>query len=114
MAGADEGWTETVLHSFGNSSTDGYSPMGGLIFDAAGDLYGTTYDGGSFGYGAAFELVPQAGGGWTEKTLHSFDKNGKDGYSPYGGLILGASGNLYGATSLGGAYDEGIVFAIKP
>jgi uncharacterized repeat protein (TIGR03803 family) len=114
MAGAGGSWLETVLHSFGDSSTDGYSPMGGLIFDASGNLYGTTYDGGAYGYGAAFELAHNANGSWTEKTLHSFNDNGKDGYNPYAGLIFGLDGDLYGTTGSGGSYSEGTVFGVKP
>ena len=65
-------WTEKVLHSFGNG-TDGVGPQAGLIFDAAGNLYGTTAKGGTYGIdGTVFELTPTAGGGWTEKMLYSF------------------------------------------
>jgi uncharacterized repeat protein (TIGR03803 family) len=88
--------------------------MGGLIFDASGNLYGTTYDGGAYGYGAAFELAHNANGSWTEKTLHSFNDNGKDGYNPYAGLIFGLDGDLYGTTGSGGSYSEGTVFGVKP
>jgi uncharacterized repeat protein (TIGR03803 family) len=93
---AGGGWTEKVLHSFGNG-TDGFQPYAGLIFDGTGNLYGTTYG----GAGAVFELTPQAGGGWTEKVLHRFNSNGTDGYLPLGGLILDAAGNLYGTTQHG-------------
>ena len=58
------GWTEKVLHSFGGG-TDGTSPNAGLIFDTAGNLYGTTYLGGIHGFGTAFEMSPKQGGGWT-------------------------------------------------
>ena len=69
-----------MLHSFGNG-TDGAVPYAGLIFDAAGNLYGTTVEGGTYGGGTVFELTPTAGGGWTEKVLHSFG-NGTDGANP--------------------------------
>ncbi len=62
---AGGGWTETVLHSFGNGA-DGVDPEAGLIFDAAGNLYGTTAGGGTYSGGTVFELTPTAGGGWTE------------------------------------------------
>jgi uncharacterized repeat protein (TIGR03803 family) len=92
------GWTETILHSF-SANSDGAVPFAGVIFDAAGNLYGTTAAGGVYGgYGTVFELTPQAGGGWTEQVLHSFG-NGLDGFIPAAGLILDASGNLYGTTS---------------
>jgi uncharacterized repeat protein (TIGR03803 family) len=112
--GTGGAWTATLLHSFGSKSGDGYNPMAGLIFDASGNLYGTTYDGGIYGYGAAFELEHNSNGSWTEKTLHSFNDNGKDGYNPYAGLILGPGGDLYGTTGSGGAYSEGTVFVVKP
>jgi hypothetical protein len=75
-----------------------------VIFDSAGNLYGTTQAGGAYGYyGIVFELMPKAGGGWKEKVLHSFNNNGTDGYSPYAGLTFDAAGNLYGTTEAGGA-----------
>src|SRR5437879_2421031 len=66
------GWTETVLHSFAPDGIDGFFATGGLVFDAAGNLYGTTQFGGTgactngFGCGTAFELSPSAGATWTE------------------------------------------------
>jgi uncharacterized repeat protein (TIGR03803 family) len=94
---------ETALHNFGNTTRDGSYPLSNLIFDSAGNLYGTTGEGGAYGYGTVFELSPQSGGGWTEKDLHSFNFNGIDGFNPYAGLIFDASGNLYGTTSDGGS-----------
>jgi uncharacterized repeat protein (TIGR03803 family) len=67
---AGGGWTETVLHNFAGG--DGSNPCSGLIFDAAGNLYGTTQAGGTHGSGTVFELIPAAGGSWTEKVLYSF------------------------------------------
>jgi uncharacterized repeat protein (TIGR03803 family) len=95
------GWTETVLHSFQGS--DGGSPgsNGGLIFDAAGNLYGLANEGGAYGYGTVFELTPGADE-WTASVLHSFSYGGTDGYSPVGSLIFDDAGNLYGTTSWGG------------
>jgi uncharacterized repeat protein (TIGR03803 family) len=67
---------ETVLHSFSpNNPKLGDSPLAGLIFDAAGNLYGTTNAGGAYSWGAVFELTPKVSGGWTEKVLHSFNYN---------------------------------------
>ena len=106
-------WTEKVLHSFG-SGTDGILPQAGVIFDTTGNLYGATFFGGDHGYGTAFELTPQAGGGWTEIVLHSFNDNGEDGYNPYASLVFGASGNLYGTTSAGGTNGFGTVFELTP
>ena len=106
--------TENVLHNFNDNGKDGYSPLAGLIFDASDNLYGTTYEGGAFGFGTVFELEPKAGGGWTEKILHSFNVNGKDGNHPQASLVFDASGNLYGTTYDGGVYSDGTVFEITP
>ncbi len=106
------GWTEKILHSFGRG-TDGTLPKGGLIRDAAGNLYGTTVNGGIHNEGTAFELMPQEDGNWTEKVLHSFG-NGNDGQNPYAGLIFDAAGNLYGTTTGGGLHGLGTVFELFP
>jgi len=113
------GWTETVLYSF--NGTDGGYPQAGLIFDARGNLYGTTYGDGYYGPGTAFELSPNQDGGWTETVLHTFG-NGTDGAAPYAGLIFDAAGNLYGTTTAGGTYNSclysanycGTVFELTP
>ena len=99
--------TEKVLHNFGHNS-DGAQPFASLIFDTAGNLYGTTVLGGIYGGGAVYELMrsPNAtGGGWREQVLHSFG-NGTDGGWPYAGLIFDAAGNLYGTTVYGGSYGR--------
>ncbi len=112
------GWTERVLHSFGEGF-DGTNPDAGLLIDAAGNLYGTTVWGGIvvcepyFDCGTAFELSPREGGGWTEKVLHSFG-SGYDGINPEGALIMDGAGNLYGTTWLGGVNQAGTVFEITP
>jgi hypothetical protein len=102
-----------VLHTF-NGRTDGSFPYAGLIFDAAGNLYGATWYG-----GVVFELFPDKDGKWTETVLDAF--SGKDGWFPYAGLIFDASGNLYGTTQLGGKLKKcdgeygkgcGVVFEI--
>jgi len=108
------GWTEKVLHDFNNNGKDGFYPGSNLVFDAAGNLYGTTELGGTFQYGTVFELAPRAGGGWTEKVLHSFNANGKDGFYPVTSLILDAAGNLYGVAIDGGTYGNGAVFELTP
>jgi uncharacterized repeat protein (TIGR03803 family) len=105
-------WNETVLYSF--SGPDGDSPSSALVFDKAGNLYGTTLVGGAYGGGTAFELSPLPGGGWTETVLHSFG-NGVDGYSTRSNLIFDESGNLYGTTnSSGGNRRGGSVFKLSP
>jgi uncharacterized repeat protein (TIGR03803 family) len=99
----DDGtWTHTVLHNFANDGQDGYYPYGGVIFDASGNLYGTTQYGGTFGAGSVYELMPQSGGGWSERVLHSFGSNGSDGEYANSGLIMDNAGNLYGTTVNGG------------
>jgi len=106
----DGSWTESVLHSFNRS--DGWSPQAGLIFDAAGNLYGTTVVGGASSDGTVFKLAPNQDGSWTESVLHSF--NGSDGWVPYAGLIFDAAGNLYGTTVEGGDTNVGTVFKLAP
>jgi uncharacterized repeat protein (TIGR03803 family) len=110
---AGGGWTERVLHSFTENGNDGIYPTGSLVFDTAGNLYGTTSSGGVYGAGTVFELTPASGGNWTEKTLHNFNY-GKDGNLPQAGLIIDASGNLYGTTYGGGVYGAGTVFELMP
>jgi len=111
-------WNESILHSFSGGS-DGSAPYGGVIFDAVGNLYGTSASGGvdcaTYGYdcGQVYELKHTAGG-WTKEIVHSFNSGGKDGYTPYAGLVFDSSGNLYGTTYFGGAYNGGIVFELSP
>jgi uncharacterized repeat protein (TIGR03803 family) len=106
-------WAETVLHSFNNHSTDSQGPEAGLIFDASGNLYGTTAGGGvRDNYGTVFELTPAAGGTWTEKGVYSF--HGKDGAKPVASLVFDGTGNLYGTTASGGYYGFGTVFELTP
>jgi len=99
------GWTLTTLHPFQGS--DGQTPVGGLIFDAAGNLYGTTSLGGANGGGTVFELSPSHGS-WTLTTLYSFSGN----LGPYGALTMDAAGNLYGTTLKDGANGQGAVFKL--
>jgi uncharacterized repeat protein (TIGR03803 family) len=110
---ANGSWREKLLHTFGNGA-DGSEPYntGRLIFDGTGNLYGTTFFGGAYG-GTAFELEPQAGGGWGARTLHNFGASG-DGNGPLAGLAFDASGHLYGTTEGGGTFNEGTVFEITP
>jgi uncharacterized repeat protein (TIGR03803 family) len=94
-------WTETILHDF--SGPDGRQPASGVVFDNAGNLYGTTPYGGSAGDGVVFELSP-SGTGWTETVLHSFvnASMSPDGATPYAGLTPDGAGSFYGTTELGG------------
>jgi uncharacterized repeat protein (TIGR03803 family) len=99
--------TETVLWSFGNGA-DGAQPVG-LSIDKNGNLYGTTLQGGAFNLGTVFEVTPAG----TEAILWNFG-NGTDGTEPGGGVILDGSGNFYGTTQAGGAYNGGTVFELTP
>jgi uncharacterized repeat protein (TIGR03803 family) len=100
---------ETVLHSFAGCPIDGEYPKAGVIRDPAGNLYGTTYHGGtSPGSGVVFRLDSTG----TETVLFSF--NGGDGSEPKGGVIRNSAGNLYGTTSYGGTSNPGVVFEIQP
>ena len=91
-------WTETVLYRFANTS-DAHGPYAGLTFDSNGALYGTTYFGGTLGFGTVFKLAPPAPGktAWTETILYSF-KGGTDGYNLVAGLSVDSKGALYGTT----------------
>src|SRR6185312_1364328 len=101
--------TPTTLVSF--DGADGETPFGSLIADTKGNLFGTTAFGGANGDGAVFEIKRTAGGyASTPTILVSFD--GADGETPYGGLIVDATGNLFGTTSAGGANGDGTVFEI--
>jgi len=107
-------WRGTVLHTF--QGKDGANPTGGLIFDRAGNLYGTTVHGGKYGNstfgGTVFKLTPEPAGMWSETVLHSFQ--GKDGANPTGDLVIDKAGNLYGTTESGGGHNSGLVFKLAP
>jgi uncharacterized repeat protein (TIGR03803 family) len=108
--------TETVLYNFCSqpNCSDGDEPQSNLIFDGAGNLYGTTGSGDGPGYGNVFELSPNGNGGWSETVLHSFT-GGADGGTPlYSPVIFDGTGNLYGTTSGGGQYGNGVVFELSP
>jgi len=108
-------WTESVIHSF--DGRDGANPGASLIFDLTGNLYGTTYMGGSSGMGVVFQLAPKSDGTWKESVIHSF--GGMDGALPYASLVFDQSGNLYGTTTSGGGCNVGgsgcgVVFQLTP
>jgi uncharacterized repeat protein (TIGR03803 family) len=114
------GWPATALYQFTGGADGGIGPgatEANLIFDAAGNLWGTTYTGGNFGCpygnqtvycGVVFELVNNGNGTWTEQVIHAF--SGPDGWGPVAALTL-YQGNFYGTTEFGGdlncSYDPG-------
>jgi uncharacterized repeat protein (TIGR03803 family) len=104
---------EKVLYSFQPQEHVPYPS--GLTSDAAGNLYGTTLNGGPNGSGSVFELSPRPGGGWTEKRLFTFDQIANYAYGPLGGVVLDSAGNLYGTTMWGGKGGTygGTVFELK-
>jgi uncharacterized repeat protein (TIGR03803 family) len=102
--------TETIIHSFNADSSDGVNPYGGLVFDKAGNMYGTTYQGGTFGFGTVYKITPSG----AESVLYSFKGDGTDGINPYGGVVLGKKGIIYGTTYQGGTQGFGTVFRLTP
>ena len=103
-------WTYSVLYT-GFNGVGG--PWGQLTMDAAGNLYGTSYFDGAHQKGTVFKLMPNGLGGWTYTSVHDFT-GGDDGAVPYGGVAIGADGNLYGTASAGGRYGRGVVWQIVP
>lgn len=110
------GWQEQDIYAF-TGTTDGSVSYANLIFDAAGNLYGTTAYGGNtgcvggYGCGVVFELSPVKNG-WSESVLHDF--TGADGANSQASLIFDGKGNLYGTTEAGGASNLGAVFELQP
>ena len=114
-------WNETVLHTFEGS--DGEQPQAALVFDAAGNLYGSTVEGGavssscSIGCGVIFKMTRTSSGSWTQKIIHTF--NGSNGGGPMGNLIFDSAGKLYGTASYGGNLADckkngcGLVFELS-
>jgi uncharacterized repeat protein (TIGR03803 family) len=110
-------WQETVLYSF-DCFDGGKNPYGGVTFDNAGNLYGTTVAGGSGGQcagdgcGVVYKLSP-AGGTWSETVLYNFT-GGDDGFGPGGAVVFDQEGNLYGTAPDGGAFSQGVVYQLSP
>jgi uncharacterized repeat protein (TIGR03803 family) len=102
-------WIDNVLHTFGRGG-DGSQPVNGVVFDAAGNLYGTLNIGGAGDNGAVYEMT-KSGQTWNESLLYSFS-GGNDGGTPVASVTLDAAGNLYGITSFGGANNVGVVYKL--
>ena len=112
-------WTESLLYTF-SGGADGSQPLAAPIFDRRGNLFGTTFNGGTQGYGVVFKLTPpsQQGLPWIETVLHSF-VGGSDGADPFAGLLWGTDSALYGTASGGGGSSScsggcGTVFRVVP
>jgi uncharacterized repeat protein (TIGR03803 family) len=115
-------WNESVLYRFAGGSSDGAGPNAPVVFDHAGNIYGTTVEGGLYTLncefsddwcGTVFELSP-SNGGWTETVPYFFDPSGSAGQSPEAGLAIDAAGNLYGTALVGGVNDGGTVYELSP
>jgi uncharacterized repeat protein (TIGR03803 family) len=104
-------WNESVLYSFQEGS-DGNSPIGNLVSDSVGNLYGTTSEGG-LGSGTIFKLSPIGGGQWMETVVHPFE-GPPDGAFAYNGMVVDGFGNFYGATVHGGDNDDGAIYKFTP
>jgi len=108
LSPSNGGWTFATIYSFSGNG----GPEASLTMDAAGNLYGTTYRDGAYGYGSVFKLTP-GNGGWTYTSLYDFTGE-HDGQNPVSNVVFDAAGNLYGTTYRGGQYYQGIVFEITP
>ena len=118
------GWMLKTLYSFcpPPGCPDGYGVYAPLVWDAAGNLYGTTFFGGngppkcpgSAGCGVAFQMTPNRDGSWTYHVLHRFAAFPSDGQYPNGGLAVSRSGSVYGVTAYGGVHGNGTVFQLTP
>jgi uncharacterized repeat protein (TIGR03803 family) len=108
-------WTETVLYNFAGTPSDGANPHGDLVIGNGGVLYGTTLNGGTYGFGTVFSLTPpkSQGSPWTETVLYNF-AGGTDGAEPRAGLVIEPDGSLYSTTYYGGESGQGTVFSLSP
>ncbi|HEX3652374.1 MAG TPA: choice-of-anchor tandem repeat GloVer-containing protein [Rhizomicrobium sp.] len=119
-------WTDSTVHVF-NGSPDGVNPFQNPAFDANGNLFGTTYNGGDIDScyddcGVIYELTPREGGGWSESVVYDFasQADGADGYAPIAGLVFDGKGHFFGTTVKGGAVtglracDCGVVYEFTP
>jgi len=119
LSPGSSGWTYTDLYDFcATYCPDGWHPVAPPIWDNSGNLWGTTFYGGITqspcalpnGCGVVYEMTPNGDGIWTYNVIHQFASSSTDGQGSYGGLVMDSTGNFYGTTLLGGAYNEGTVF----
>jgi uncharacterized repeat protein (TIGR03803 family) len=104
-------WTETILYSF-SGTADGSAPAAGVIADAKGNLYGTTYKFDGDNDGVAYELQKRSHGSWKDRVLYSFTGQG-GGEDPYAGLLMASKRKLYGTTIEGGSNGAGAAFELR-
>jgi uncharacterized repeat protein (TIGR03803 family) len=107
------GWGEKILYSFKGGPSDTYCPNPGVIFDSAGNLYGSTVDGGPTNLGTVFQLAPNGDGTWAERIIYAF-RGLEDGAEPVGGLAIDPQGNVFGAAFAAGHFNSGTVFKLSP
>lgn len=127
LSPSPNGWSYSALYSFclrRPKCVDGIEPQGPLVWDAAGNLYGNTLNGGIYKYptpcgddqgcGLVFQMRPLPSGGWSYRVLHWFGAFVNDGVLLNGGLVVDGKGNVYGSTAVGGATGTGTVFELSP
>lgn len=119
LPGASAATGDQTLYTFcvHRNCDDGATPMGRPVLDSAGNLYGNTQNGGDYASyaGTVWRLSPKGNGRWSHQELYRFCArlNCRDGAYPHGGLIIDTAGNLYGTTSAGGKFDEGVVYKLS-
>lgn len=119
LSPSSNGWVYTKLYEFcpsGSNCRDGIRPLAPFSWDAKGNLYGTTYNGGDppcYSCGVAFQMTPNGDGTWTYHVLHRFE-NHNDGSNPGTGLTVDASGSAYGTAIFGGPHGNGDVYKLTP
>jgi uncharacterized repeat protein (TIGR03803 family) len=111
---AESGIHEQIIWDFGANGVQGIIPVAAATFNARGDLFGITVEGGSSscGCGVVYGMKPQGNGQWAYQVLHAFVST--DGVTPDSTLTLDSAGNLYGTTSAGGPNEGGVVFELSP
>ena len=108
LSPSNQGWTKRTLYDF--QGDDGWDPVGGLVFDRTGNLYGTTFAGGTANGGVVYKLTPSSGG-WTESVIWNATM---DSGGPYDSPTIDADGNLYVTTMDQGVNFNGNIFKLTP
>jgi len=104
-------WNASILYGFSGGADGGQPRYGDLVFDALGNMYGTTAVGGT-GSGVVYKMT-QSGGNWSEQPIYAFNGT-PDGATPFGGVVFDSVGNIYGTTTQGGANGFGAVYELSP